>query len=303
MQMMIDELGVSRATVNRDIEYMRDRLHAPIVWDRESRGYCYDTPLSNSPSYSLPGLWFNESEAHALLTMEHLLSKIQPGLLKLHIAPLKTRIKTLLESGDHSTDEIEKRIRILPMASRRMKLAHFETIASALLNRRRLAILHYNRETGESVPREISPQRLAHYRDNWYLDAWCHTRNALRSFSVDAIKEAVLRDKKVKPVSDKVLHKELSAGYGIFAGKNTRKAKLRFSPWIARWVSREDWHPAQKSKYDEEGYYILTLPYANDTELLMDILRYGPEVEVLSPKSLRQKIAGRLTETLKIYEN
>ena len=253
MEVFKEDLGVSRATIVRDLEYLRNRMNAPITWEREKHGYRYETPFEGSPSYSLPGLWFNESEAHALLTMEHLLSKLQPGLLGPHIAPLQARIKTLLESGDYSPDEIEKRIRILPMASRTMKLAHFQTIARALLVRKRLEILHYNREKGQSVLREISPQRLAHYRDNWYLDAWCHTRKALRSFSVDAIKEAEMQDKKARHVSENTLHREPAAGYGIFAGKITRTATLRFSPWIARWVSRETWHPAQKSTFAGSG--------------------------------------------------
>jgi len=296
-----EQLGVSRATVVRDIEYLRDRMNAPIVWDREKRGYHYDAPVDESTPWSLPGLWFSESEAHALLTMEHLLSKLSPGLLGPHIAPLRSRIRTLLESGDYSLDEIENRIRILPMASRSLKLEHFQTIASALLGRHRLAIVHYNRHSGESIPREVSPQRLAHYRDNWYLDAWCHTRDALRSFSVDAITNAVTLEKRALNIAPKKLDKELSSGYGIFAGQNITHAKLKFSPWIARWVSRETWHPQQQGEFDEQGYYLLTLPYTNDAELLMDIFRYGPEVEVLGPANLRQRYRERMLETLEKY--
>ncbi len=67
MQVLIDELGISRATVKRDIEYMRDRLNAPITWDRSLRGYRFDRTLAEK--YSLPGLWFNDQEIFALLTM------------------------------------------------------------------------------------------------------------------------------------------------------------------------------------------------------------------------------------------
>ena len=83
----LEELAVSPATFKRDLEYMRERLHAPIVWDRERRGYRYASPEQNAPAFSLPGLWFNASEIHALLTMQQLLDNIQPGLLEPHIGP------------------------------------------------------------------------------------------------------------------------------------------------------------------------------------------------------------------------
>ncbi len=77
------ELEVSRATFKRDIEYMRDRLNAPIEWDRGDGGYRYASGVAGKQQ-SLPGLWFNASEAYALLMMQALLSEMQPGLLGRH---------------------------------------------------------------------------------------------------------------------------------------------------------------------------------------------------------------------------
>ncbi len=301
ISLFIDELGVSRATVKRDLEYLRDRLNAPIVWDRELRGYRFDTPQKEGPKYSLPGLWFNASEVHALLTMEHLLSNLQPGFLGPHINPLRTRIRMLLDSGDHSVEQVAKRIRVLHMAARPINPAHFETLSTGLLGRHRLYIHHYNRRTDEMVPREVSPQRLVYYRDNWYLDAWCHLRKGLRSFSVDVIGKAEILQKKARNVTDQSLDEVLGSGYGIFSGKKIRKAILRFTPSRARWVSVEEWHPEQESRFDKQGHYVLTVPYSDDTELVMDVLRYGSDVEVLRPKDLRKKIRERAAMTHALY--
>jgi predicted DNA-binding transcriptional regulator YafY len=93
-----DLLGVSRATVNRDLQYLRDRLNAPIVFDRDAGGYHFATPGKYSPKFQLPGLWFNSSEIYSLLMMQHLLDEVQPGLLGPHIAPLQTRLLSLLGS-------------------------------------------------------------------------------------------------------------------------------------------------------------------------------------------------------------
>ena len=303
LRQLMEELEVSRATVRRDLEYMRDRMAAPIVWDAALRGYCYRLEATGDDDrYALPGLWFNASEVYALLTMDHLLSSLQPGLLEPHIEPLRERIRRLLGSGEHPTQEIEKRIRILYMASRQMDTRVFASIANALLARRRLFIVHLNRRSNLHTERVVSPQRLAHYRDNWYLDCWCHLRKGLRSFAVDAIESADLKeDQPAKEVSDSRLEMVLGAGYGIFAGDKTHQAVLRFTPEAARWVASEKWHSQQESTVEPDGSYRLSVPYAKETELVMDILRHGSDVEVLAPTSLRQTVRKRLAATLKQY--
>ena len=303
LRQLMEELEVSRATVRRNLEYMRDRMAAPIVWDAALRGYCYRLEATGDDDrYALPGLWFNASEVYALLTMDHLLSSLQPGLLEPHIEPLRERIRRLLGSGEHPTQEVEKRIRILYMASRQMDTRVFASIANALLARRRLFIVHLNRRSNLHTERVVSPQRLAHYRDNWYLDCWCHLRKGLRSFAVDAIESADLKeDQPAKEVSDSRLEMVLGAGYGIFAGDKTHQAVLRFTPEAARWVASEKWHSQQESTVEPDGSYRLSVPYAKETELVMDILRHGSDVEVLSPTSLRQTVRKRLAATLKQY--
>jgi predicted DNA-binding transcriptional regulator YafY len=143
---------------------------------------------------------------------------------------------------------------------------------------------------------------LAHYRDNWYLDCWCHLRKGLRSFAVDAIEGAELKeDQPAKEVSDNKLEKVLGSGYGIFAGDRTHQAVLRFTPEAARWVASEKWHSQQEGTVEPDGSFRLSVPYAKETELVMDILRHGSDVEVLSPTSLRQTVRQRLAATLKQY--
>lgn len=80
VETFLKELEVSLATFKRDLEYLRDRLNAPVIWDRELRGYRFDQQ-GVGKKYELPGLWFKASEIHGLLTMQQLLSTFGPGLL------------------------------------------------------------------------------------------------------------------------------------------------------------------------------------------------------------------------------
>lgn len=297
----LSELDVSLATFKRDLEYLRDRLNAPIIWDRDAGGYRYDAQQNTGPAFALPGIWFNASEAHALLLIQKLLQDIHPGLLGAQIEPIQIRLKALLGSGDHSADEVEKRFRMIHAAKRIMPLKYFEVIASATLRRKQLKIVHFNRERNEASERLISPQQIVFYRDNWYVDAWCYLRKAIRSFSIDAITGAELIDEDAKEISPSEIKQYFEHGYGIFSGTSVQWAKLKFTSARARWVASESWHPDQRGLYDTDGSYLLEVPYADDRELLMDILRHGDEVEVMAPVALRIRIKAILQSALGKY--
>lgn len=300
-QQLLDETEVSPATLKRDLEYLRSRMKAPIVYDREANGYRFGGEGGAPVRVEFPGLWFNASEAAALLTMEHLLEELQPGLLKRHIEPLKARLKSLLESTDHSYDEIQRRVRILHTGRRAPLNKFFETVANALLNRRQLGIGYYARGSNRTSERVISPQRLVCYRESWYLDAWCHMREDLRSFALDGVREAVILEMPAKEISERKLDETLADGYGIFSGKASSRAKLRFTPERARWVAAEQWHPKQRATVEADGSYVLEFPYADDRELIGDILRHGAEVEVLAPKELRTRVREQLAAATRRY--
>lgn len=298
-----DRLEVSRATLNRDLAFMRDRLNAPIVFDRELNGYRFeqDSKTQNN-QYELPGLWFSAEEIYALLTMQHLLSNLDTGgLLGPHIQPLLSRLTAIIGSNESNMSEVTKRIKIETLGARQFHLTYFQTIGSALLSRKCLLIEYHARGTNEKSEREVSPQRLVYYRSNWYLDAWCHMRNDLRHFSLDAINHAEILEKKSDDVSDVRLDKVLGSGYGIFSGDDIHWATLHFSSERARWISVENWHPNQKGRFLPDGGYELKIPYNNDRELIMDILRNGSDVKVVEPKELQEKIKKEISRMLSIY--
>jgi predicted DNA-binding transcriptional regulator YafY len=293
-QEFLDELEVSRATFKRDLDYMKDRMRAPIVYDRHHEAYRFDDAVADHELWQLPGLWFTADELRALLTMDRLLGDLQPGVLSELTGPIRKRLKELLQSGEHSAEDVARRIRIVAIGSRKVEPAHFRALSTALLSRRRLQIKHLRRQDGDLLEREVSPQRLVHYRDNWYLDAWCHKRQALRTFGVDAIESAIVVDKPAKDVNDDTLDRHFASGYGIFSGADTQQAVLLFSQERARWVAGEIWHPQQDGRMQPDGTYLLRLPYSQQPELVMDVLKYGADVEVLSPPSLREAVARQL---------
>ena len=301
IQDFLDELEISKATFKRDLEYLRDRMNASIVFDRAEGGYRFDKPNAGE-KIELPGLWFSEKEATALVLMQHLLDNLdQGGLISSHIDPLVEIIDGILGQSEVSAKELRKRIKVFGMSARKNSLENFEEVGNALLKRQRLQIEYYSKGANETTNREVSPQRLIFYRDNWYLDAYCHMRKGLRSFALDGVRQAVLLNKKTEEISEKELHENFAESYGIFSGKASQRAKLRFTPERARWVAGETWHGQQVSSFDKDGNYILEFDYNQDPELVMEILKHGSGVQVLAPAALKKRVLEELKKTLASY--
>jgi len=299
MATFIAELEVSQASVKRDLDFLRDRLGCPLEWDRSRRGWVVRDELANCGHFELPGVWFNASEVFALLTMLHLVEGVQPGLLEEHVGPLKSRLRSLLAEGTKTAKPIERKLKLIHFAPRKVESKHFQLIAGALLDGRRLHLRYLNRDRKEYTERTISPQQLVHYRENWMLDAWCHTRNAIRSFALEAIDDVRVMDEAALEVSQDEMQEHFRSGYGIFAGQAAQRARLKFTPERAQWVGKETWHHDQTSEHLEDGSYILEVPYSNDQELLMDLLRHSPEVEILEPAELRLRLHAALCAAAK----
>ena len=300
---LLSELEVSRSTLVRDLAYMRERLHMPIAWDKAAGYQLADAGNHADRPHQLPGLWFSSAEIHALLTMQQLLLNLDAGgVLTPHIAPLVKRLNTLLEDGaDHDAEQVRRRVHIIGLAQRAMQPTHFQRVGTALVRRKRLMLRYQARGSGQATERDVSPLRLVHYRGNWHLDAWCHLRNGLRNFALDAILEAHLLDITAKEVPDAELHALFAPSYGIFSGSHIEWAQLLFTPERARWIATERWHPEQRGEWQADGHYLLQVPYADHRELIMDILKHGEHCEVRGPAILRAQVMEQVRAMAEKY--
>lgn len=300
---LMERFEVSKATMKRDIEYLRDRLQAPLVFDRNLHGYRYDHSLSGGERYELPGVWFSPREIHALVAAHAMLCDVGPGLLEGVVGPVISRIERLLEDHKLPSNDVPKRIRILSVGHRASPPRHFSVVAMGVLQRQQLELEYYARGSKEVTQREVSPQRLIHYRGTWYLDAWCHLRNALRSFALDSMRRVSLLKAEAMDQGEAELDKVLASSYGIFSGEPVGRAVLLFSPEASNWVRDESWHPEQIGEVLGDGTFRLEFPYGNYTELVMDILRQGSNVRVVAPLELRERVEAELASMTKIYES
>ncbi len=296
-----EKLDTNRSTIKRTIDDMRTYLNAPITYDRARNGYHYDQQHGTHP-YEIPGLWFSPEELYALITTQKLLSDIQPGLLDDSIRAFRQRIESLLKGMGTESRELSARVKILQTEARPTDAANFRKLVTALIRRRQINIRYHGRRRNRPTKRTVSPQRLIYYRDNWYLDGWCHLRKALRTFSLDRTEPIAIDEAAAREFSEEQLDEHFTRTFGIYAGPATETAHLIFSSEAAKWVADERWHPQQQGKVLPDGRYELQVPYGNPTELIREILKFGPDVEVVAPPSLRQQVKERLQQTINKYQ-
>lgn len=296
---LMARLECSRSTLFRIIGSMKDHLGAPIEFDHDRRGFVYKK-TTDEKTYQLPGLWFSAVELQCLAIMQRLLTDLGGGLLAEQIAAIDKRLQQLISHRRLNLTEAATRLRF-PTVAARPPGEGFQIAASATLQRKKLSFQYHSRGNDRRTERTVSPQRLVHYRDAWYLDAWDDNSDELRTFSMERMTRPKVLATPARNILESELDEHFASGYGIFGGKPDKTAILRFSSERARWVAEEEWHPKQQGSFLPDGSYELRLPYQDHRELVMDILRHGSHAQVLEPQALRDEVKRQLTESLRHY--
>ncbi len=297
---ILEELApCNRSTFHRTRAFLESVLKAPIVFDKKTGGYRYAN--DTQAPFELPGLWFTSEEIEGLFFLESTLTNLQPGFVNDTLSTLRDRFAPILKAQKISSEAWNKGFRIIPMANRKVDESIFRTVVEAVLRSRQIEISYRKLGSEEFTTRTISPFTLLRYRDNWYVDAHCHLRDTLRSFALSRIVHArILRTRVTRPDRD-ALDRHFCDSYGIFCGEANSIAVIRFTGIAAKEVPHEEWHPRQTGKLEEDGSYLLSVPVGNPTELIMDVMRWGEEAEIIEPEDLRNKIALRLKSAAEKY--
>ncbi len=275
---ILQKLDISPATLKRDLRYLREQLGTPIAYDAFERTYKIHAAGPQARK-ELPGLWFSEAELHALAFGHRLLEELAP---QQKLAPrLKSVIQRVerLMSQEEGRSQLIDRVRLVVPGKREVDGEAFDVVTTAMMKRRQVRLRYFTRSRGTSSERNVSPQRIVFYR-TWYLDAWCHKANELRRFALDAVQEAEPLESPAREVPLRQVERLFDGAYGSFPGEPNRWATLLFSREAAQWVERETWHPMQRMRRLPDGQLELVVPYREPTELVMDILRHGDQVEV-----------------------
>lgn len=289
---------LSGRTAQRDIEFIRDRLEAPLKYNHQYRGYCY-----TDDSYELPALWISETNILALSLAVRLASTIPDRALKDQLCRLIDRIP--MRTGDKATPCLERlsaKISVKNIEYSQVNRDIFRQSVEALFAGTSLHIIYYSPHTDTTTARTIQPLHLMHYMGSWHLIAWCGTRVQLRNFALSRIRTiSSATENIVVPDNLPDLKEYTRQHFGIMQGDTTTEVGLHFSAKITPWVSEQIWHPQQRSTINPDGSLTLHFPVADFRELIKTILSHGADIEVLEPPELKTLVREEIDRMTKIY--
>lgn len=216
---MTGEIGVSRATLRHDHEYLRDRMDALIVFGRFHNGYKFEINLNDRvpASHGHPGVGFSGQEIHVLLTIsQRIRGHDEGGVRARHLLPMLGRLHGMLGTSEAETTDLMKRVRMISAIKRPMPVKFFELIGSVVIKHQQIQLRYRSRGRKVEGDRKLSPLRLAHFRDTWLVDSRCHQADGLRRFSLNAVEAAGVLERKANDVSAKAVKAKYDGGYGAF---------------------------------------------------------------------------------------
>ena len=295
---LAERFEMSRKTAQRDIEFMRDRLGAPLIYVADKRGYAYE-----DTAYELPGIWINEEELSALLISSRLASTIPDKGLKSSLRSFLDQVISLHSPGGSiSTEELNEKVSVKNVEYARIREETFRQVADALFSQRPLRIGYYSPHKDEHTQRDILPLHLLQYMGNWHLIAYCALRDEIRDFALSRMRSVETSPLRISAKAPTTSIKEyIRRNFGLMNSGVAVEVCLRFSPDIAPWIVEQVWHPGQKLTRDPDSAIRLTFPVADFKEIKREILRYGSQIEVIYPEEMRKEVKKEITEMKKIY--
>lgn len=295
---LAERFEISPKQAQRDIDFMRDRLGAPILFRPQCRGYMY-----TDSSYELPPVWLNQEELLALCLALRLSASIPDKKLKGLLHELIEKVLHFRSSSiPPSFAEMEEKVSLKNIEYYRVDEAIFHQALGALFQARAVRITYHTPYTGEETQRTIVPLHLLCYMGNWHLIAFCTLKGELRDFALSRIRTIMFEDEKVALPPDIPPVKEyLRKSFGVIAGDGSVEVVLKFTPAVSSWVSEQIWHDSQEITTNADGSLQLRFPVSGFKEVAREILKYGANVEVVSPDELRREIAEEIEKMARVY--
>ncbi len=293
---LAENFEVSVKTAQRDIEFMRDRLNCPLCYDKNRKGYFYE-----GDTFSLPLIHLSSAELSSLLIARKILQGIGGACISSELSIAIDKITSILKKNITEADIIDDAFSLQLIEYSPVPEDVFKEVLKGCLKRRSLSFTYNSPLQDEKTRRTVDPYHLFNYMGTWHLIAYCHLRKDLRDFNLFRVSDVVVTEESFSLRKDFDIKGHLNSAFGLYKGDKTKQVTLRFTPLKSRWIKGQVWHKYQKEKLLKDGSLELTFPVASYSEIMMEILKHGPDVEVIKPQSLRTLIKSAAQKIAKIY--
>ena len=286
------ELEVSTKSIYRDIEFMRDRLELPVEFDGARNGFHYTEEVSNFPT-----LQITEGELFALLVAEKALQQYRGTAFERPLlSAFKKMAASLPDTVSLNLADWEQTISFRTSAEPILNVEIFDTLAKATARHGQLLLTYRKPGRKETEPRIVDPYHLANINGEWFLFAYCHLRNDIRTFAPSRVQSVKLTGKQFTRPEKFSLEKRLRDSFGVHSGQGEFKVVIRFDEFASDYIREKRWHPSQQLIELEDGGVELRLKLSSLAEIQRWILSWGGQACALAPAELVEslKAAARM---------
>ncbi len=285
------EIEVATKTIHRDIEFMRDRLGLPVEYDGARFGYHYTEEVS-----AFPNIQITEGELLALIVAEKALQQYRgTSFEKPLLSAIRKMEQSLPDTISLNLAGVEQTISFRTRAEPILNLEIFDALAKAAAQRKQIELIY--RKPGQPQPekRLVDPYHLANINGEWYLFAYDHARQDIRTFVPARVKSVKPTGKSFEPPQKFSLEKRLHGSFGVHSAEGEYQVVLRFNARAADYVREKIWHESQQLRELKGGGVELSMKLSSLAEIERWVLSWGGDATVLKPRELGAaiKLAAR----------
>ncbi len=275
-------LEVSTKTVQRDIEFMRDRLELPVEYASARFGYHYTEEVSAFPTVQI-----TEGELFALIVAEKALQQYRGTTFeKPLLSAIKKMEQSLPDTISLNLPDLEQTISFRTRAEQILNLEIFDALAKAAAQRQQLELTYRKPGRSESERRTIDPYHLANINGEWYLFGFDQLRQDIRTFAPARIQSVKATGKSFDRPQKFSLEQRLRDSFGVHSGAGQHEVVIRFKAGVADYVREKKWHESQTLRELKGGDVELRLKLSSLLEIQRWVLSWGGDAKVLAPREL-----------------
>lgn len=292
------ELEVSTKSIHRDLEFMRDRMGLPIAYASTHQGYRYTEEVS-----AFPALQITEGELFALLVAEKALQQYRGTTFeKPLLSAFHKMAASLPETISLQLSDWEQTISFRTSAEPILNLQIFDTLAKATAHRRQLSVTYRKPGQTEGDERTIDPYHLANINGEWFLFAFDHLRNDIRTFVPARIVAIRPTGKTFVRPQKFSLQKRLRDSFGVHSGQGEFFIRIQFSELVSDYIREKKWHPSQHLLELPNGGVELQLKLSSLIEVQRWVLGWAEHATVIAPPELAASVKQAALSLVKNYE-
>ncbi len=273
---------VSSKSIQRDLDFMRDRMGLPIDFSSAHNGYGYTAEVGSFPSIQI-----SEGELFAMVVAEKALQQYRgTPFEKPLITAFKKMASSLPDAISVNLSDWDETISFRTTVEPLLNPAILETFTSAIAQHRQLSLEYRKPGSKQAEQRIVDPYHLANVNGEWFLFAYCHLRKDIRTFVPARTVNAQRTGKKFKRPAQFSLKRQLKNSFGIHSGKHEHSVVARFEAAVADYIREKRWHPSQKIVELDDGSLELHLNLSSLPEVQRWLMGWAGQVTAVSPPEL-----------------